>query len=84
MGTGSCRGIANADKEHPAVTKAFAVDGSTEAAICVGYCMLSNWDTTANSHTSSSQLFEGSYMMPVVRETGLPKLPSRESLKSET
>ena len=68
-------GIANADKEHPAVTKAFAVDGSTEVAICVGYCML-NWDTTGKfAYFEFPELFEGSYMMPVVRETGLPKLP---------
>ncbi len=68
-------GIANADKVHPAVTKAFAVDGSSEVAICLGYCVL-NWDTTGKfAYFQFPELFEGSYTLPVVRETGLPKLP---------
>ena len=49
----------NSDQEHTAVTKAFAVDGSTEVAtLCSGYCMF-DWDTTGNSHSFEfPELFE--------------------------
>jgi serine/threonine protein kinase/Tol biopolymer transport system component len=67
-------GTASADRQHPTITTAFAVDGSSTVALCSGYCQL-DWDTSGKfAYFRFTELFEGSYVMPVVRDTGLPKL----------
>jgi dipeptidyl aminopeptidase/acylaminoacyl peptidase len=63
------------DQEHTAQVTAFAVDGSTSVPLCLGYCPLT-WDTTGKFvYVSFPSLYEGSYPLPVLHDTGLPKLP---------
>jgi serine/threonine protein kinase len=63
------------DEEHKVVTKAFAVDESQAVTVCLSYCTIS-WDTTGKfAYLHLSQMREGSYAVPVLHDTGLPKLP---------
>ncbi len=63
------------DQEHMAQVTAFAVDGSTSVPVCLAYCPLA-WDTTGKFvYVSFPSLYEGSYPLPVLYDTGLPKLP---------
>lgn len=76
-------GTANADKEHSAVTKAFAVDGTSAVPLCIAYCQLS-WDTTGKfAYFHFPELFQGGYAVPVMRDTGLPILPAAGVTKIE-
>jgi tricorn protease-like protein len=69
-------GLPNPDEEHPAVAKAFALDGSASALLCVVYCKL-KWDSTRKFvYLNLPHLYEGSYVIPVMRDVGLPKVPS--------
>jgi eukaryotic-like serine/threonine-protein kinase len=68
-------GSANPDPEHTAQVTAFAVDGGTSAKLCVIYCELT-WDASGKFvYVSVSLMHEGSYLLPVLSDTGLPKLP---------
>ena len=63
------------DQDHNAQATAFAVDGSTSVPLCLGYCHLL-WDSTAEfAHLYFPALYEGTYPVPVLPATGLPKLP---------
>ena len=63
------------DQEHTAQVTAFAVDGSTSATLCGSYCWLT-WDTFGKFvYFSFSLAYEESYALPVLHDTGLPKLP---------
>ncbi|MGA9186295.1 MAG: hypothetical protein WBZ32_13440, partial [Candidatus Acidiferrales bacterium] len=64
-----------ADRENTVVTKAYPVDGGRPVPLCVGYCSLS-WDSQGKfAFLDFSELFEGSYVLPVQHDSGLPKLP---------
>lgn len=64
------------DQEHMAQVTAFAVDGSTSATLCVTYCTL-RWDTSGKfAFVSFPLMREESYPVPVLHDTGLPKLPA--------
>jgi eukaryotic-like serine/threonine-protein kinase len=64
----------NSDEEYPAVTKAFAVDGSASVTLCATYC-LPNWDATGKViYFSLPPLGEGGYIFPVMPGVGLPKV----------
>jgi serine/threonine protein kinase len=66
--------IPNPDREHMVATKAFAVDGSTAVTLCLDYCFF-HWDTAGKFvYSYISQLHESSYALPVLRDTGLPKV----------
>ncbi len=68
-------GSTNPDQEHSADTKAFAVDGSRIVPVCHGYCGL-NWDNSGKfAYLGFLELHEGTYVLPVLHDTGLPKLP---------
>ena len=69
-------GAPRADQEHTAQLTAFAVDGSTSATLCVSYCSLT-WDTSGKFAYVSflGRDGGGSYSLPVLHDTGLPKLP---------
>ena len=57
------------------VTKALAIDGSATSIVCAGYCMLA-WDRTGRSaFLEFPKVFEGSYQVPLIHGTGLPKVP---------
>ncbi|HXP70094.1 MAG TPA: protein kinase [Candidatus Dormibacteraeota bacterium] len=63
------------DEEHTAQATAFAVDGSTSVPVCRGYCHLT-WDSTGKfAYLFFPALYEGTYPLPVLPHTGLPKLP---------
>ncbi len=63
------------DQEHVAQVVAFAVDGSTTAALCETYCSLT-WDASGNFvYIAFPLMRQGSYLLPVSHDTGLPKLP---------
>jgi eukaryotic-like serine/threonine-protein kinase len=62
-------------QEHAAQVTAFAVDGSTTVMLCEAYCSLT-WDTSGKFVYLSFPLTrQGTYLLPVLRDTGLPKLP---------
>ncbi len=63
------------DQEHTAQATAFAVDGSTSVPVCLGYCHLI-WESTGKfAYLYFPSLYEGTYSLPVLHDTGLPKLP---------
>jgi serine/threonine protein kinase/Tol biopolymer transport system component len=63
------------DQEHTVQATAFAVDGSTSVPVCLGYCHL-NWGSTGEfAYLYFPALYEGTYKLPVLHDTGLPKLP---------
>jgi len=56
--------------------KAFAVNGTATVTVCTGYCIL-NWDTSGGFVYLNYPAGGGmSYPLPVMRDSGLPKLPS--------
>jgi serine/threonine protein kinase len=69
-------GSPNADNdEHPASLKMFPVDGGAPLPLCVDYCEFT-WDATGKyAYFSFLPYGSGSYALPVVHDTGLPKLP---------
>jgi serine/threonine protein kinase len=62
------------DQEHSAELTAFAMDGSISATLCLSYCLLT-WDASGKFAYVSFFGHEGSYSLPVLRDTGLPELP---------
>lgn len=63
------------DEEHTVQTTAFAVDGSTSVPVCLGFCLVT-WEATGKFvYVDFPSLHEGSYPLPVLHDTGLPKLP---------
>ncbi|MFZ0520551.1 MAG: protein kinase [Candidatus Acidiferrales bacterium] len=77
------------DQDHAAQVVAFAADGSTAVTLCETYCSLT-WDTSGKFVYMSFPLMkEGSYLLPVLHDTGLPKLPRagivvKDDLKNAT
>jgi serine/threonine protein kinase len=66
----------NPDEEHPASVKAYAVDGSASTPLSVVECHL-NWDVTGKFvYLLFPALSKGSYVLPVMQDSGLPKIPS--------
>jgi Tol biopolymer transport system component len=63
------------DQEQTVQTTAFAVDGSKSVPVCLGYCHLI-WEATGKfTYLYFPSLYEGTYPLPVLQDTGLPKLP---------
>jgi hypothetical protein len=65
------------DEEHIdlGTAKALAVDGSAAVTVCAGYCLF-NWDTSGRFlYLNYPDQGGKSLALPVMRETGLPKLP---------
>ncbi len=70
-------GTPNSDEEHPTSMKAFPVDGGASVPLCVDYCTF-DWDASGR-YVYLSMLPAGgggSYALPVMRDLGLPKLPT--------
>jgi hypothetical protein len=64
----------NPDQEHWVATKAFALDGSAAVTLCPDYCFF-HWDTAGKFvYVYISQLHESSYALPVLHDSGLPKI----------
>ncbi len=67
----------SSDQENPSATKAFAVDGSQSVQVCLSYCGFI-WDTSGKFvYLHIPELHQGSYALPVLSETGMPKMPKR-------
>ena len=65
----------NSSEEHPTSMKAVALDGSASVPLCVIYCTF-NWDSVGKSvYLSFPELHEGTYVIPVTHDSGLPKIP---------
>jgi DNA-binding winged helix-turn-helix (wHTH) protein/Tol biopolymer transport system component len=65
------------DEEHitQGTTKAFAVDGTATVTLCTGFCVVS-WDTSGGFvYFRFPEVKEGSYALPAMRGSGLPRLP---------
>ena len=65
------------DEEHITLgtTKAFAVDGTATILLCTGYCLVS-WDMSGGFvYFRFPQVKEGSYVLPAMRDSGLPSIP---------
>jgi hypothetical protein len=72
------------DQEHPAVTRAFATDGGNTVTLCSGFCEF-KWDTTGKFvYFSFPFLKDGSYVLSVMQNSGLPRLPAAGFRNSRT
>jgi serine/threonine protein kinase len=68
--------VPSSNEDHAWATMAIAVDGSATVPLCAGYCSLS-WDNTGRyAFLFETELFDGSYRIPVAHDTGLPLLPA--------
>ena len=68
-------GTPSYSEEYAAGPKAFAVDGSKAIPLCRGYC-LPSWDVTGRFvYLFFQKLQTGTFILPVLPETGLPRLP---------
>jgi hypothetical protein len=66
------------DQEHTPGIRAFALDGSAEVTLCVVNCEL-HWDMSGKfAILNFDTLPRGSYALPVMRDSGLPKIPLSE------
>ena len=64
------------NQDQSVVAKAFAMDGGSAVTLCQGYCSL-KWDNSGKfAYLNSALLSEGSYVLPVLQNSGLPRLPS--------
>ena len=64
----------NPDQEHTVAVRALAVDGSQAVSVCFDYCYF-HWDTAGKFvYVYISQLHESSYALPVLHDSGLPKI----------
>jgi eukaryotic-like serine/threonine-protein kinase len=76
-------GSGGSDKEQAPGIKAFAVDGSATVALCVTNCQV-NWDLNGKvAFLYFPEVHEGSYAMPVMRDSGLPKIPLTVTVRIE-
>jgi len=66
----------NPGEESTAATKAFSVDGTESVKVCLGYCQ-SLWDPGGKFvYLSFPALSDKTYALPIIRQSGLPNLPS--------
>jgi serine/threonine protein kinase/Tol biopolymer transport system component len=62
-------------QERTAAVSAFPMDGGAPVRVCLGWCTLS-WDAAGKfMYIYFPELRAGIYPLPVLRDTGLPKLP---------
>ncbi|MGB2900760.1 MAG: protein kinase [Candidatus Acidiferrum sp.] len=67
--------LPNPDQEHTIAIKAFEMDGNKVVPLCLGYCLL-NWDITEKfMYVHFPELSESTHALPVLRDSGLPRLP---------
>jgi len=66
------------DQEHTPGIRAFALDGNAKVTLCVVNCEL-HWDMSGKfAILNFETLHRGSYALPVMRDSGLPKIPLSE------
>jgi Tol biopolymer transport system component len=68
-------GLPNPDEEYPVTIRAITLDGTTSPPLCIIECHFT-WDATGKTiYAYFPNLYEGSYILPVMPESGLPKTP---------
>jgi eukaryotic-like serine/threonine-protein kinase len=77
-------GAQDAGEEHPRRMKAFALDGSAMVSLCVPYCQL-HWDMSGRFAFLNYPAAHhgGSYVLPVMHDSGLPKIPLTDTPRIE-
>lgn len=76
--------VPGTDPEHTVATRAFAVEGNESVTMCVDYCTF-NWDTSGNFvYVSLLQPHQGTYALPVLHDSGLPKLSPGDAAHTES
>jgi serine/threonine protein kinase len=77
-------GAQDAGEEHPRRMRAFAPDGSAMVSLCVAYCQL-HWDMNGRFAFLNfpAALHGGSYVLPVMHDSELPKIPLIETPRIE-
>ena len=77
-------GAEDAGEEHPRRMKAFALDGSAMVSLCVPYCQL-HWDMSGRFAFLNypAARHGGSYVLPVMHDSGLPKIPLTDTPRIE-
>ncbi len=76
-------GSGGSDKEQAPGIKAFALDGSATVTLCVTNCQV-NWDLSGKvAFLYFPEVHEGSYVLPVMRDSGLPKIPLTVTVRIE-
>ena len=61
--------------DRPVLTVAYATDGSAKVGLCTEWCDF-HWDNAGKTgFLTFPPLFDGTYALPIVQNTGLPKLP---------
>ncbi len=76
-------GAPGPDAEHTVAVKAFAMDGSAPVTICLGYCLLT-WDGSGKFvYLFFEQFRLGTYPLPVLPDSGLPKVPPAGFARTE-
>jgi Tol biopolymer transport system component len=76
-------GSGGSHKEQAPGIKAFALDGSATVPLCVTNCQV-NWDLSGKvAFLYFPEVHEGSYAMPVMRDSGLPKIPLTVTVRIE-
>ena len=69
-------GSQNPDEERPVMIKAFPVNGGASELLCTAYCPFT-WDSTGKFiYLSLPELQESSYIIPVIPDVGLPRVPA--------
>jgi len=77
-------GTPGSEKDHlPTGTRVFAVDGTAAVTVCAVYCLF-NWDTNNGFvYLNFPEQGASSYGLPVIRDSGLPKLPPSRAERIE-
>jgi eukaryotic-like serine/threonine-protein kinase len=76
-------GSGGSDKQHAAGIKAFAPDGSATVPLCVTNCQV-NWDLSGKvAFLYFPDLRGDSYVLPVMRDSELPKIPLTVTVRIE-
>jgi len=76
-------GGSGSDQGDPPGIKAFALDGGATVTLCVTNCQI-NWDLSGKvAFLYFPEVHEGSYAMPVMRDSGLPKIPLTVTVRIE-
>ena len=75
-------GAVGSGEEGPRGIKAFAVDGGATVTLCVVYCTL-NWDLSGKFAFLDYPHASRSYTLPVMPDSGLPRIPSTEMPRVE-
>jgi serine/threonine protein kinase len=75
--------FSNPDEEHPSLIKAVELDGKASEPLCVVHCAFVFDKTDKYAFLSYPELSNGSFSVPLVQATGLPKIPPGGTIRVE-